>query len=66
MTREDIYKEIEETLGSVLGFIAALDDDHLEPMWEKTKQTFLSDMSVGLKVNSLVALSVGYALNCDY
>jgi hypothetical protein len=66
MTREEIYKEIEETLGSVLGFIAALDDDNLGPMWEKTKQTFLSDMSVGLKVNHLAALGASYALNCDY
>ena len=66
MTREEIYKDIEETLGSVLGFIAALDDDQLGPMWEKTKQTFLSDMSLGLKVNALAATSASYALDCEY
>ncbi len=51
MTREEIYDDIKETLGSVPGFIAKLDDAQLEPMWEKTKNTFLSDMSLGLKVN---------------
>ena len=42
MTREEIYNDIKETLGSVPGFIAKLDDAQLEPTWEKTKKTFLS------------------------
>jgi hypothetical protein len=66
MTREEIYNDIKETLGSVPGFIAKLDDAQLEPMWEKTKKTFLSDMSLGLKVNALVALGASYALECGY
>jgi hypothetical protein len=66
MTREEIYKEIEETLGGVGGYIEKLNDSQLEFMWETTKQTFLSDMSLGLKVNALAALSAAYALECEY
>ena len=66
MNREEVYNDIKETLGSVPGFIAKLDDAHLEPMWETTKQTFLSDMSLGLKVNALATLGAAYALECDY
>ena len=66
MTREEIYNDIKETLGSVPGFIAKLDDAQLEPTWEKTKKTFLSEMSLGLKVNALAALGASFALECDY
>ena len=66
MTREEIYNDIKETLGSVPSFIAKLDDAQLEPTWEKTKKTFLSDMSLGLKVNALAALGASYALECEY
>ena len=66
MTREEIYKDIEETLGGVGGYIEKLYDSQLELMWETTKQTFLSDMSLGLKVNALTALSAAYALDCEY
>ena len=66
MAREDVYDDIKATLGSVPGFIAALDDDHLAPMWEKTKNTFLSDMSLGLKENALATTAAAYALKCDY
>ena len=65
-TREEICDDIKATLGSVPGFIGALDDDQLEPMWEKTKNTFLSDMSLGLKENALAAVAASYALECEY
>ena len=66
MTREEIYKDIENTLGGVGGYVEKLDDAQLESMWETTKETFLSDMSLGLKVNALAALGAAYALNCEY
>ena len=66
MTREDIYNDINETLGAIPGFISKLDDDHIGPIWEKTKKTFLSDMSCGMQVNALAALSAAYALECEY
>ena len=66
MTREEIYSNIKETLGSVPGFIAKLDDAHLEPMWETMKKTFLSKTSLGLKVNAIAAVGVAYGLGCEY
>ena len=66
MSREDIYKEIKETLGGVGGFFEKMDDAMLKGVWETTKKTFLSDMSVGLKVNALVALGAAYGLGCQY
>jgi len=66
MTREEIYNDIKATLGSVPGFIGALDDAQIGPMWEKTKNTFLSEMSLGLKENALASVAVSYALECEY
>ncbi len=62
MTREEIYNNIKETLGSVPGFISKLDDSHLEPTWETMKKMFISETSLGLKVNALAALGVAYGL----
>ena len=66
MSREDIYKEINETLGGVGGFFDKMDDATLEMVWETTKKTFLSDMSLGLKVNAMVALGAAYGMGCEY
>ena len=66
MTREEIYKEIEETLGGVGDFIDKMDDAMLEVVWDATKKTFLSEMSVGLKINALIALGAAYGLGCQY
>jgi hypothetical protein len=66
MSREDIYNEIKATLGSTGSFMDKMDDATLEGVWEATKKTFLSDMSVGLKVNALIALGVAYGLGCEY
>jgi hypothetical protein len=66
MSREDIYNEIKATLGGVGGYVDKMDDAMLETVWEATKQTFLSDMSVGLKVNALIALGAAYGLGCEY
>lgn len=66
MSRDEIYKEITETLGGVGGFIEKMDDATLEQVWDTLKKTFLSDMSLGLKVNALAALGAAYGLGCDY
>lgn len=66
MTREEIYKEIKETLGGVGGYIDKMDDAMLDAVWDATKKNFLSDMSVGLKQNALIALGAAYGLGCEY
>lgn len=66
MTREAIYKEMKETLGSVFGFFEVLDDTQLGPMWEKIKKTFLSDMSQGLKGNALAAVAASFSSECTH
>jgi hypothetical protein len=66
MTREEIYNNVKETLGSVPGFIAKLDDAQLEPTWETMKKTFLSETTLGLKVNAIAAVGVAYGLGCEY
>ena len=66
MTRDEIYKEIEGTLGSVPGPFEKMNDSQAEYMWNTLKETFLTDMSLGLKVNALVALGAAHALNCNY
>jgi len=66
MTREEIYAEIKERLGAVGEFYDQMDDDKLEYMWSKIKQTFLAETSLGFKVNALVCLAAAYAVECKY
>ena len=66
MTREEIYNNIKENLGSVPGFISKLDDANLGPTWETMKKMFLSETSLGLKVNALAALGVAYGLEWEH
>ena len=66
MTREEIYAEIKEKLGRVAEFYDQMDDAKLEYMWSKIKRTFLSETSLGFKVNALVCLAAAYAVGCKY
>ncbi len=66
MTREEIYNEIRETLGSVTGPFEKMDDAKLAHMWDTLKKTFLAETSLGMKVNALVSLAAAYGLECKY
>ncbi|MBI4216275.1 MAG: carboxymuconolactone decarboxylase family protein [Chloroflexi bacterium] len=66
MTRNEVLQDVQETLGSVPGFIAALPDEALPHMWGLLKGVEMSDTLIPGKYKELIGLAVAAALHCPY
>jgi len=66
MTRQEIYRDIEETLGSVPGFLKALPDSSLELEWRLMKATQMEPGVIPNKYRELIGLGVAAATKCRY
>ena len=67
MTNEAVYAEIEETLGLVPSFLAAVPDYLIQSEWESFKTLQLSDQTaIPNKYKELIGLAVSGATRCRY
>ncbi len=66
MSRQEVYRDIEGTLGLVPGFIQGLPDEALGPYWEAMKRYQLSETLIPLKYKQLIGLAVSAAIHCPY
>ena len=66
MTRQEVYKEIEGTLGLVPGFLKALPDRTIELEWELFKRTQMEPGPVPNKYRELIGLGLAAATKCRY
>jgi AhpD family alkylhydroperoxidase len=66
MTREEVYKEVEEMCGFVPSFIKALSEDTLVPEWELFKRMEIDEGRIPLKYRSLIGLGIAAAEGCRY
>ncbi len=66
MTRQEIYKDIEETMGVVPGFLKALPDSTLELEWELMKASQMEPGAIPNKYRELIGLGVAAATKCRY
>ena len=66
MNREEIYKEIEETLGLVPGFFKQIPDSSLELEWKLFRNMQLADGPIPSKYRHLVGLGISAATKCRY
>lgn len=67
MTREEIEKEIEETLGLVPTFMKTIPDEDLADEWRLFKDLQLSDhTSIPNKYKELMGLAVSAATKCQF
>lgn len=66
MSREQIYKEIEHTLGLVPSFFKMIPDNTIEMEWELFKRTELEESSIPNKYRELIGLAIAGATRCTY
>jgi AhpD family alkylhydroperoxidase len=66
MTREEVYREIEGTLGLVPSMFKAIPDSSLEMEWELFKRVQLEEGPIPGKYGQLIGLGIAAATKCHY
>jgi AhpD family alkylhydroperoxidase len=66
MTRKEVYKDIEQTLGLVPGFFKVVPDSTLELEWELFKRIQLDESPIPNKYRELIGLAISGVIKCHY
>ena len=66
MNREQIYMEMEHTLGLVPSFFKSIPDSSLELEWELFKKIELDESVIPNKYRELIGLAIAGATKCRY
>ena len=66
MTRKEVYKDIEQTLGLVPGFFKVVPDSSLELEWELFKRIQLEESPIPNKYRELIGLAISGVIKCHY
>jgi AhpD family alkylhydroperoxidase len=66
MNREQIYEEMEHTLGLVPSFFKTIPDSSLEMEWELFKRIELGESLIPNKYRELIGVAIAGATRCRY
>jgi AhpD family alkylhydroperoxidase len=66
MTREEVYKEIEEMFGLVPSFFKLVPDSSLELEWKLMKRVQFDDGAIPNKYRELIGLAISAVTKCRY
>jgi len=66
MDREQIYNEMEHTLGLVPSFFRMIPDSSLEMEWELFKKIELEESTIPNKYRELIGLGIAAVTKCRY
>jgi AhpD family alkylhydroperoxidase len=66
MTREQVYKEIEEVLGVVPSMFKKVPDSSLELEWQLFKRIQLEEGPISNKYRELIGLAISALTKCRY
>lgn len=66
MTREQIYQEIEQTMGLVPSMFKTVPDTTLELEWQLFKATQLNETAIPNKYKELIGLAISAVTKCRY
>ena len=66
MNRQQVYRDIEETLGITPEFLKKLPDSTLELEWGLMKQSEMTPGAIPNKYRELIGLAVAAATRCKY
>lgn len=66
MNRQQVYRDIEETLGIIPEFLKKLPDSTLELEWGLMKQSEMAPGAIPNKYRELIGLAVAAATRCKY
>jgi AhpD family alkylhydroperoxidase len=66
MTRDEVYRDIEETLGLVPSFIRSIPDNYVEEEWNLMKRLQLGETAIPNKYKELMGIAISAATHCRY
>lgn len=66
MSREEIYKEMEEVFGFVPSMFKPVPDYSLEPEWELFKRYQLEEGPIPYKYRELMGVAISGTIRCKY
>ncbi|MDQ7784568.1 MAG: carboxymuconolactone decarboxylase family protein [Desulfomonilaceae bacterium] len=66
MTREEVYKDIEEKFGLVPSFLKLVPDSTLELEWELFKRVQFDEGAIPNKYRELMGLAISAVTKCRY
>lgn len=66
MTRDEVYRDIEETLGLVPTFMKSIPDEFIEDEWSVFKRLQLGETNIPNKYKELIGLGLSAATKCRY
>jgi len=66
MSREEVYKEMEDMFGLVPSFFKSVPDSSLEQEWELFKRIQFEEGPIPNKYRELIGLAVSAATKCRY
>jgi AhpD family alkylhydroperoxidase len=66
MTRQEVYREIEETLGVVPTMFKLLPDSSLELEWQLFKRVQMEEGPIPNKYRELIGVAIAAATKCRY
>lgn len=66
MTREEIYHDIEQTLGIVPSFMKSIPDEFLANEWDLFKRIQLGETTIPNKYKELMGVAVSAATRCRF
>lgn len=66
MTKEEVYKEIKETLGLVPSFFKTIPESSLELEWHLMKQLQMEKGAIPNKYRELIGIAISAATKCRY
>ena len=65
-SREDVYKEVKETLGLVPQWVEQMPDGALEGFWGMTTGFWLAETKIPNKYKELIGVAISGATRCKY
>jgi len=66
MSRQEVYYDIEKTLGTVPSFFKTIPDSSLELEWQLMKTVQFEESSIPAKYRDLIGLGIAAATKCRY
>lgn len=66
MTRDEVYRDIKDTLGTVPAWIGKIPDEYIEQEWDLLKRLQLGETHIPGKYKELIGIAVSAATRCDY
>lgn len=66
MNRQDVNREAQQLLGIVPGFLNAIPDNHIGPLWENMRDMQLRPGNIPPKYQQLMMLAVSTHAKCKY